>query len=155
VRTCPHMAAGLGAGFLPGVGAWFALPFVSILRAGLALLWIFALVSAARNRNGVRRSPPGRAPGLGGRALPVSCFIFSWHGRSRPCAAHITGTPRAGHSARRPLPMRLTPWWEIAFVAVLLWLGLHHLPQIHEAIRNIPPLFHEAVEAVKSWWAQK
>jgi hypothetical protein len=43
----------------------------------------------------------------------------------------------------------------IGFVVVLLWLAGHHLPQIHEAFRNIPPLVHEAVNAVKDWWAAR
>jgi hypothetical protein len=43
----------------------------------------------------------------------------------------------------------------IGFVVVLLWLAGHHLPQIHEAFRNLPPLFHETVNAVKDWWAAR
>jgi hypothetical protein len=43
----------------------------------------------------------------------------------------------------------------IGFAAVLFWLAAHHLPQIHEAVRHIPPLIHEAVDTVRSWWTQR
>ena len=141
-------------GFQPGFGAWLALPVVSVLRAGLALLWIFALVSLLATG------------GLFGVALPVGlpvwagvlCLLVLYHFLAWPLKAmrrayywNVAGGPFCAP----PFIYAFDAFIGIGFVVLLLWLAGHHLPQIHEAFRNIPPLIHEAVAAVKSWWAAR
>ena len=141
-------------GFRPGFGAWFALPFISALRAGLALLWIFALISLLATGSVFGVFPPGCLP-VWAAAL---CLFVLYHFLAWPLKAmrrayywNVAGGPFCAP----PFIYAFDAVMGIAFVALLLWFALHHLPQIHEAIRHIPPLIHEAVDAVKSWWAQK
>ena len=156
-ERCEHARTwqpGWGPGFLPGVGAWFALPFVSILRAGLALLWIFALVSLLATGTVFGAPLPAALPVWAGVLCLFVLYLFlAWPLKAMRRAYYWNAA--GGPFCAPPFAYAFDALVGIAFVAVLLWLGLHHLPQIHEAIRNIPPLFHEAVEAVKSWWAQK
>ncbi|MBN2338073.1 MAG: PspC domain-containing protein [Acidobacteria bacterium] len=40
----------------------------------------------------------------------------------------------------------------LAVALVLIWLGAHHFPELHEAIRSIPGVAHEAAEDIRVWW---
>ncbi|HZL46381.1 MAG TPA: PspC domain-containing protein [Opitutaceae bacterium] len=141
-------------GFPPGIGTWFALPFVSIMRVGLALLWIFMLISLLATGTVFGVPLPGGFPVWAG----VLCLIVLYHFLAWPLKAmrrayywNVAGRPFYAP----PFIYAFDAVVGIGFVVLLLWLAVHHLPQIHDAIRNIPPQFHEAVETMKSWWAQK
>jgi hypothetical protein len=146
----PHWAPG----FQPGIGAWFALPFVSILRAGLALLWIVALVSllATGAVFGVLL-PAGIPVWAGVLCLFAFYLVLAWPLKAMRRAYYWNAA--GGPFFAPPFIYAFDAFIGIGFVVVLLWLAGHHLPQIHEAFRNIPPLVHEAVNAVKDWWAAR
>jgi hypothetical protein len=40
----------------------------------------------------------------------------------------------------------------IAVALVLLWLVVHYMPELRDAIRHIPGVVHEAAEDIRSWW---
>ena len=150
----PGGPPGWGPGFQPGTGAWFALPFVSILRAGLVLLWIFALVSLLATGTVFGVSLPGGLPVWAGALCLFVLYLFlAWPLKAMRRAYYWNAA--GGPFCAPPFAYAFDTFIGIGFVVMLLWLAAHHLPQIHEAIRRIPPLIHEAVEAVKSWWAQK
>jgi hypothetical protein len=120
----------------------------------LALLWIFALVSllATGTVCGVPL-PVGMPVWIG-----VLCLFMLYHFLAWPLKAMRRAyywNAAGGPFCAPPFIYAFDAFVGIGFVVVLLWLAAHHLPQIHEAIRHIPPLIHEAVDAVKSWWAQK
>jgi phage shock protein PspC (stress-responsive transcriptional regulator) len=141
-------------GFQPGIGGWFALPFVSIVRSALALLWIFALVSLLATGTVFGAPLPGGIPvWAGALCLIVLYHVLAWPLKAmrRACYWNAAGGP----FCVPPVIHALDAFIGIGFVVLLLGLAVHRLPQIHEALRNIPALIHEAVDAVRSWWAQK
>jgi phage shock protein PspC (stress-responsive transcriptional regulator) len=146
----PHWAPG----YQPGIGAWFALPFVSILRAGLALLWIVALVSLLATGTVFGVLLPAGVPVWAGVLCLFALYLFlAWPLKAMRRAYYWNAA--GGPFFAPPFIYAFDAFVGIGFVVVLLWLAGHHLPQIHEACRNIPPLFHEAVNAVKDWWAAR
>jgi phage shock protein PspC (stress-responsive transcriptional regulator) len=143
---------GWAPGFHPGIGAWFALPFVSILRAGLALLWILALVSLLATGAVFGAPLPVAIPvWVGLLCLFVLYLFLAW-----PLKAmrRIYYWNAAGGPFRAPpFLYAFDAFIGIGFVILLLWLAGHHLPQVHDAVKNLPPTIHQAVDAVKDWWA--
>ena len=149
----PGVPPGWAPGCQPGIGAWFALPFISMLRAGLALLWIFALISLLATGTLFGAALPGGLPVW----AAVLCLIVLYHFLAWPLKAVRRAYywhAGAGPFCAPPSIYVFDGFVGIAFVVLLFWLGIHHLPQIRDAIQHIPMLFHEAVEAVKSWWIQ-
>ena len=44
----------------------------------------------------------------------------------------------------------------LTVVGVLLWLADRHIPQVHQALQNLPAFLHHAADSLKEWWsAQK
>jgi len=153
-RWQPGGPSNWAPGFHLGFGAWFALPFVSILRTVLALLWILALVSLLATGTVCGVPLPVGMPVWAG----VLCLFVLYHFLAWPLKAMRRAyywNAAGGPFCAPPFIYAFDAFVGIGFVVVLLWLAAHHLPQIHEAVRHIPPLIHEAVDAVKSWWAQK
>ena len=149
----PGGAPGWAPGLPPGGGAWFVLPFVSAMRAGLALLWIFATISLLATGTVFGVPLPGGLPVWAG----VLCLFVLYHflawplkAMRRACYWNAAGGPFFAP----PLVCAFDAAVGAGFAVILLWLAARHLPQIHEAIRHIPRLIHEAGDAVKSWWSQ-
>jgi phage shock protein PspC (stress-responsive transcriptional regulator) len=148
----PGGPPGWAPGFQPGIGAWFALPFVSILRAGLALLWIAALVSLLATGAVFGVALPGGIPVWAG----MLCLLMLYHFLAWPLKAmrrayywNVAGGP----SGAPPFIYAFDAFIGIGFVVLLFWLAGHHLPQLHDAVKNLPPTIHQAVDAVRNWWA--
>jgi len=146
-------ACGWRPGVQPGFGAWFVLPFVSLLRTVIALVWIFALVSllATGTVYGIQL-PAGVAVWAAAIVLFIAYSFLVWPLKAlrRACYWNAAGGPLWAP----PFVHAIDVLIGFGFVVLLFWLAVHHLPQIHEAIGNIPPLVHQAVEAVKTWWAR-
>lgn len=145
---------GWAPGFPSGIGGWFALPFVSLLRTGLALLWIGALVSllATGAVFGIQL-PSGLPVWAGAVGLFVLYHLLVWPLKAMRRAYYWSAA--GGPFGAPPFLYVFDSLVRIVFVVLLLWLAAHHLPQIHEACRHLPSLVHEAVDDVRSWWAQK
>ena len=43
----------------------------------------------------------------------------------------------------------------LAVVVALLWLAIHHFPELREAIRGIPSVAHQAADDIRTWWKGK
>ena len=69
------------------------------------------------------------------KALQFSCY---YHGMPpHACAPWLAG-PFAG-----------LIW--LGFLVAVIWLADHYVPQFHEALKPLPPLLHQAVDAVQRW----
>jgi phage shock protein PspC (stress-responsive transcriptional regulator) len=141
-------------GAAPGIGAWFVLPFVSILRTVLPLLWIFALISLLAT---------GAVFGvLLPWGIPVWAGVLSLFVLYLVLVSPLKAMRRAGYWNAAGGPFYAPPFVYVfdavigvGFVVFLLWMAAHHMSQIHEAVRHISPVVRDAVDDVKSWWAQR
>jgi len=72
--------------------------------------------------------------------LPLKALQWSCYYRGAP--PHACGPWLAG-------PFAGLIW--LGFLAAVIWLGDHYVPQFHEALKQLPPLLHQAVDAVQKW----
>jgi len=59
---------------------------------------------------------------------------------------------------------RSVPGWEppvfhlvdtflwLGFTVFLVWLADRHIPEVHQALRDVRPAVHEAVDTLRRWW---
>jgi len=143
-----------GPGCQPGIGAWFVLPIVSVLRTMLTLFWILALVSLLATGTVFGVPPPWGIPvwaAVVGLFVLYQFLVLPLKAMRRACYWNAAGGP----SFLPPFIHVFDALIGFGLVVVLGWVAIHHLPQIHEAIRHVSPLVHDAVDDVKSWWAQR
>jgi phage shock protein PspC (stress-responsive transcriptional regulator) len=145
-----HSAPGT---FQPGFGAWFLLPVVTLLRIGLTLAWLYALVSllAIGSVHGI--VPPVGIPLWA--ALLILMFVYSFVSWPLKAMRHACYYQMA-HASQGVPPF----FWfgdsiiKVAFLVLLAWAALHHLPLVQQALHNIPTVAHEAIDAIRQWWAK-
>lgn len=131
-------------------GAGVALPLVSLAHGALVILWVCALISLLAT---------GAVFGV---ALPASIPV--WGGVLILLVAYgiVIGPLKVARRAFYYRGYTAGPAWSFFFVfdalvwigvvAALLWLAFHHVPQAHDAIRNIPGVIHDAANSIRDWW---
>ncbi len=43
----------------------------------------------------------------------------------------------------------------LAFLIVAVWLGNRHVPEVHQALENLPPVIHHCVDSLREWWSRR
>jgi phage shock protein PspC (stress-responsive transcriptional regulator) len=147
----PPAAWGPPVAFSPG--ALVALPFVSIARKALTLCWLVALVSLLATGTVLGVPPPAAVPVWA--TVLILLFVYlalAWPLKALRHAYYW----RAGWGPQGvpPFVYAFDAVLGVAFLLLLLWLGLHHLPEIREAIHQLPGVCREAAETIKAWWAK-
>lgn len=134
-------------------GLALALPFLSLCRAAITFVWIFAVISLLTTGAVFGILPPAGMPWW--VALIVLLVVFNlivwpfrvlrrsyyFHGLYGPCGS-----------------MAFFGLWDtfvwLGFVALLIWLADRYVPQAHHALRNLPAALHHAGESIRQWWSQ-
>ncbi len=139
----PHYHAGIG----------LVLPFVSLLRALVMFVWIFALISFLTTGAIFGLALPAGLPWW----VTLLAFLVAYNLVIWPLRA-IRHSYKYGFYGPRHPPVFLGLWdaivW-LGFLALLVWLADRYVPQAHEALQNLPPVLHRAMTAVQEWWARK
>jgi phage shock protein PspC (stress-responsive transcriptional regulator) len=134
--------------FHPGMG--YALPLLSLLHGGAKVLWICALISLLATGAVFGLALPPNVP-----VWVAALLLFFTYGIFA-CPLKL-----ARHTCYRGLGRARWAWsfvflldamvW-LAVVAALLWLAVHHFPEMREAIRSIPSVAHQAADDIRMWW---
>jgi len=129
------------------------LPLLSVLHGAVAILCLCALISLLATGAMFGLLLPASVPMW--IAVIVMLFVYkicTWPLKAARRACYYGyGRPRWAWSFVFLLDAVI---W-LAVVAALLWLGSHYLPQVREAVRNIPSVAHDAVHQIKQWWKEK
>jgi phage shock protein PspC (stress-responsive transcriptional regulator) len=137
--------------FHPGMG--FALPVLSLLHGVVTVLWFCALISLLATGAVLGLALPANVP-----VWVAALLLFIAYG--------ILAGPLkvARRVCYRGLGQRGWTWsfvflldgivW-VAVVVALLWLGVHYLPQLREAVQSVPALAHQAADDIRTWWNSK
>jgi phage shock protein PspC (stress-responsive transcriptional regulator) len=137
--------------FHPGMG--FALPVLSLLHGVVTVLWFCALISLLATGAVLGLALPANVP-----VWVAALLLFIAYG--------ILAGPLkvARRVCYRGLGQRGWTWsfvflldgivW-VAVVVALLWLGVHYLPQLREAVQSVPALAHQAADDIRTWWNKK
>ncbi len=135
----------------PGMG--FALPLLSLLHGAAKVLWICALISLLATGAVFGLALPANVP-----VWVAALLLFIAYGilvgplkvARRACYRGL-GRPRWAWSF--VFVLDAVVW--LAVVAALLWLAVHYLPELREAVRSIPSLAHQAADDIRAWWKGK
>ena len=140
-----------GAGAPSGIG--LALPFFSLLHAALAIAWVGTLISLLATRTVFGTPLPAGVPVW--IAVLLLLFVYGflvWPLKAARRAFYYGGC--GGPSWAWPFVCAVDVLVWLAVAVVVVWLAIRYMPQAHEAIRNIPPVVHEAVNNIKDWWGR-
>lgn len=131
----------------PGAGPAFAAPFFFVINFALLLVAVFAVYSLVKTGVVFGFSLPAGMPLWVGvvilfviwRCVTWPLKAMRWHAyngyphNAGPCGGFSDGIA------------------SIAIAVLVFWLADHYIPQFHEALKQLPPLLHQAVDSIQSW----
>jgi phage shock protein PspC (stress-responsive transcriptional regulator) len=131
-----------------GMGPAFAAPLFALISLALTLVAVFAIYSLIKT--GIVFGiglPVGMPLWVGIVCLLVlwRCVIWPfkamrWHaGYGEYCSRH--GGPFGGFGDFIG---------GLAMMVLIVWLADHYIPQFHEALKQLPPLLHQAIDSVQN-----
>ena len=128
----------------------FALPLVSVLHGAATILWFCALISLLATGTVFGLAPAANVPvWVAALLLFLTYGILTWPLKAvRRACYRGYGRPMWAW----PFVFLLDAVIWLAVVAALLWLAVHYLPELREAIQSIPPLVHQAADDIRTWW---
>jgi phage shock protein PspC (stress-responsive transcriptional regulator) len=141
----PHPRAWIGLGFTLMVLKW-----VKLLCFCFGIYAVYSLVTKG-SVFGVLL-PAGIPVWIGVVFLIVLYHFVTWPIKAMQYGCYYPGTPRWGYG---PMSGPLDGLVWLGFIVVLVWLGDHYVPQVHEALLNLPPAVHHAMDDLKQWWARQ
>jgi len=132
-------------------GAGLARPFLLLIRVALLLAGLGAAVSLLSTGAvfGVAL-PVGMPVWAGLIALFVVYHLVAWPFKVLRRAACYRGMYAPGWGGPLVGAGDVLVW--IVFLVAVVCLADRHMPQVHEAMKNLPPVMHEAVDSVQRWW---
>lgn len=133
-------------------GWTLAMPFISLLKAALALACIVAVGSLLASGTILGHALPVALPVWGGVLLLLFAYTVIVLPLKVARHAYYHG---GGWCALRPFQHLWDALVWVGFCVAVLWLVMHHGAAVRHAIHNIPPTVHEAVESIRQWWAQR
>jgi phage shock protein PspC (stress-responsive transcriptional regulator) len=139
------------APFHPGMG--FALPVLSLLHGVVTVLWFCALISLLATGAVLGLALPANVP-----VWVAALLLFIAYGilagplkvARRVC---YRGLGQLGWAWSFVFLLDGIVW--VAVIVALLWLGVHYLPQLREAVQSVPALAHQAADDIRTWWNNK
>ena len=138
----------------PAFGLLVILPFVALLRGLLAVVGLFALISLLATHTVFGVAPPADMPlWVAVILLLVIYSIATWPLRALRHAWFW-------HAGRGPYFVPPIFWFVDAVVALgcavlAIWLIDRYVPHAHEALRVLPAVLHQSVDALRHWWSTR
>lgn len=130
-------------------GAGLALPVLSLLHGAAKILWICALIALLATGTVFGLALPANVP-----VWVAALLLFIVYG------ILVAPLKAARHACYRGFGPFGWTWsfvflldavvW-VAIVAALLWLAVHHFPELREAVQGIPALVHQAADDIRAW----
>jgi len=133
----------------PGAGAAFSAPLFSLISLAITFLGIYALYSLVTAGVVFGIALPAGVPLWVG----VVVVIIAWRCADWPFRAmrwhawYGNGYP----GCPGPFGGFLDFIAGLAVAAVALWLAVRYIPHVHEALKQVPPLLHQAIDAGQRW----
>jgi phage shock protein PspC (stress-responsive transcriptional regulator) len=134
----------------PAGGAWLVVPILTLLSVLITLLGVASVISliATGAIFGIML-PAGIPLWLGVILLILAFQMVNWPLRAMRHAFWHGGY---GPAYAGPIAHLWVPFIWLAILMVTLWYLNRHGPEVHEAVRQLRPHWHHAVDAFKQWW---
>jgi phage shock protein PspC (stress-responsive transcriptional regulator) len=128
----------------------FALPFLSVLHGAATVIFIIAIVSLLATGSVLGLARPAGVPvWILLIVLLVAYGILTGPLKfARRSYYYGGGRPKEAWSYICFLDTVIG----IAVALALLWLVVHYMPELRNAIRHIPGVAHEAADDIRAWW---
>jgi len=135
----------------PHILAWVLLPIISLALfiMGLAAAIAFLSLLCTGALFGVLL-PHGIPLWIGLVFIIVAYHVVAWPLKSTRYFLFYHGTGGFG----RPYGGGGSLAW-LVFLVLLVWVADRHVPEFHQALYNLPPMIHQAVDSVRQWWDQR
>lgn len=130
-----------------------ALPFLSLAKGTLAILWVCALVSLLATGALFGMALPASVPVW--VAAVVLVFAYGIVAGSVKAARHVCYWRSGAATTLSSGVFLLDAAVWLAVAAVLLGLAAHYFPELREAIQVIPSQLHQAAGDIRDWWKAK
>jgi phage shock protein PspC (stress-responsive transcriptional regulator) len=133
-----------------GFGAAWAPPFFWLINGAITVVAIFAIYSLVKTGMVFGLVLPEGIPLWVG----IVALIIIWQGVTWPFKAMTWYSCHSGGYRGRcsgPFGALGDFLFGIAVIALVFWLADHYIPQFHEAMKQLPPLLHQAVDSVQCW----
>ena len=141
-----HPRAWIGMGFTLMILGW-----VRLLCFALAAYAVYSLLTHG-SVFGVLL-PAGIPVWVGVVFIIVVYHFLTWPIKVMKHSCHYPGGPRWGYHPGLSGPLDGLVW--LAFMALIVWVADHYIPQVHEALLNLPPAIHHATDELKQWWSRQ
>ena len=139
------------APYHPGMG--FALPFLSLLHGAVTVLFIIAMVSLLAKGSAFGLAVPAGVPVWAAALLLFIAYGILIGPLKIARRSIYYGPDQSGWAWSSTCFLDSVIW--IAVVLALLWLAAYYLPDLRDAIHNLPSVAHRAADDIQSWWNGK
>lgn len=138
-----HPRAWIGMGFTLEILKW-----VKLLLLAFGLYAVYSL--ATKGSVFGLLLPAGIPAWIGIIGVIVLYQFVTWPIKAMryACYYRATGYPEYAWPC---LAGPLTGLIWLGFLVALIWLADHYVPQFHEALKQLPPLLHQAIDSVQKW----
>ncbi len=131
-----------------GVGPAFAAPFFSLLGLAITLIAVFAIYSLVTGGVVFGIGLPTGVPLWVG----VVFLLVIWRCVAWPLKAMRWHACYGGHYPHGgPFGGFGDFIGGVAMIVLMVWLADHYIPQFHEALKQLPPLLHRAIDSLQGW----
>lgn len=138
-----------------GPGLWITASFLGLLRAGLMVGWIFALISLFNTGAIFGLALPAGLPVWA--AYVILCLLYVILDSPLRIARRASRVWGWGGGYERP-PSCLNAWdalFSVGIIVLAVWMIDRHVPHAHEALKSLPAEIHHGIDTVKQWWARQ
>lgn len=136
---------------VPVPGAWFAVPFLTLLSVLLTMVGLFAVFSLVATGAVFGVMLPATVPLWVGVVVLLVAFNFLvWPLKAMRRSFYFHGIYGPGYAG--PIAHL---WHSFAWAALLVfvvWLANRHIPQVHVALEQLRPQVHHAIDSFRQWW---
>ena len=129
---------------------FFGRPAFWLLRALLTVVAIFAIFSVHQTGRIFGLPLPSGVP----HWIGIVAILVSWKAVARTLKAIQYGTYYPGgyrNQCGGPFGSLGGFLISVGFLAAVVWLADHFVPQVHEALQHLLPLLHRGIDSVQQW----
>jgi phage shock protein PspC (stress-responsive transcriptional regulator) len=144
-----HWHAGWGPTPRPNPLAWIMVPLLSLAITLVSVAAVVAVLSFVCTGAVFGLFPPHGIPlWMGILGLIVAYHLLVWPLKSLRYFCLFPGGAGYGHGGGGSVV-------GLAFLVLIVWWANRHVPEVHQALQNLPPFIHQTVDSVRDWWSRR
>jgi phage shock protein PspC (stress-responsive transcriptional regulator) len=137
---------------VPMPGSWVVIPLLALVSLVITLAGFYAVASLVATGSVLGVSLPATIPLWGGVViLLVALNLVLWPLKAMRHSFYFHGA--YGPAYHGPLTHLVHSFVWVALLVLAVWVADHHIPQIHAALDQLRPPFHQALDSFRQWWA--